>query len=116
MASFDWTAYILFKQVGALKDELDKISMPQKHAQVDSAAGPLVVFKKILPKAKEVLSTIPEFARSTESIADYSKAGSVYTALASQLRADVGILLSTLEAFINATFPQAEKKKIGFLP
>jgi len=115
MASFDWTAYILFKQVGALKDELDKIELPEKHTTVPSARGPLMTFKEILPKAQEVLSDLPEFAESINAIADYSEVGIINTGMASQIRADVGVLLSTLEAFIQATFPQAEKKKIGFV-
>jgi len=115
MASFDWTAYILFKQVGALKDELDKIEIPERHTVVPAARGPSITFKEILPKAKEVLSDLPEFAESIEAIADYSEVGIINTGMASQVRADVGVLLRTLEAFIQATFPQAEKKKIGFV-
>jgi len=61
------------------------------------------------------LVDILEFTESIKTIRDYEEVGVINTAIASQIRADVGVLLRTLEAFIHATFPQAEKKKIGFL-
>jgi len=112
--SFDWTAFILFKQVSALKEELDKIDMPLQYKSVDAAKGPAVTFNNILPQVETILSKHEEFSRSIDFLNIYELSG-MFTAQASQLRAEVGVLLQTLEAFIQATYPSKEKKQIGFI-
>ena len=111
--SFDWTGYILYNQVAALKGELDKIDIPIMHEVIDSAIGPAVTFNNVLPNVKTLLSSYDSFSKSIDFLEAYQR--DMITATTSQLRADVGVLLQTLEAFIKATYPPEEKKQIGFV-
>ena len=116
MSDFDWTAYILYKQVSALKEELDKIDIPIIHGQVASAKGPAIAFNNLLPKVKTLLANYASFSGSIDDLEEYENpSSSIATGKASQLRVDVGVLLETLGALIQATYPPEEKQKVGFV-
>ena len=122
MSDFDWTAYILFKQLTAIKSELDKIDLGSVQPttrgttlRVESATGPMLAFNQLLRKAKQVLAGREDFSQTIAFLEEYDAEDEIRLSEVSELRTSVDILVETLDAFIHATFPQKEKQKIGFL-